>query len=275
MNYSVLMSVYKNDKPIWLYEAIFSILNNTIKPNDFVIVKDGPVTKEIDEVISRLKKENPGIFNIVALEINMGLGPALNRGILACKNNLIARIDADDISDDKRIEKQLKIFEKFDVDICGTMAKEFKDDINNVCGLATFPVEHNEIVSYAKKRNPFCHPSIMFKKDAVIKAGNYQACHLCEDYDLWIRMITSGSKCYNIDEYLHYWRVSDDFYKRRSGVKYLKSILSFLKKIYKNGFLTRKEYYNAVIIRSLVYLMPNKFRKFIYKHFLRKKAVDD
>ncbi len=109
MNYSVLMSVYKNDNPVWLHEAILSILNNTIKPNDFVIVKDGPVTKEIDEVISSFQAKNPDVFNIVALEKNMGLGPALNKGILACKNNLIARIDADDISDEKRIEKQLKI----------------------------------------------------------------------------------------------------------------------------------------------------------------------
>ena len=114
MNYSVLMSVYKNDNSVWLHEAILSILNNTIKPNDFVIVKDGPVTKEIDEVISSFQAKNPDVFNIVALEKNMGLGPALNKGILACKNNLIARIDADDISDEKRIEKQLKIFEKLD-----------------------------------------------------------------------------------------------------------------------------------------------------------------
>lgn len=275
MNYSVLMSVYRKDDPIWLHEAIFSILNSSLKTNDFVIVKDGPVTKEIENVINDFQKEYKGIFNIIELKKNVGLGPALNKGVLACKNELVARIDADDISCKDRTLKQIKVFENNDIDICGTMAKEFKENISNICGLAEFPKTHEDIVKYAKKRNPFCHPSVMFKKSAVLKAGNYQSCHLCEDYDLWIRMINSGSKCYNIDEYLHYWRVSDDFYKRRSGFKYLKSILTFFNRQYKNGFLNIFEYLNAVFVRTIVYLMPNKLRGFIYKKFLRKKAYND
>lgn len=275
MNCSVLMSVYKNDNPMWLSEAIESILNNTVKTNDFVIVKDGPVTSEIDKIINEYKTKYPNIFNIITLNENVGLGLALNQGVLNCKNDLIVRIDADDISDKHRIEKQLAVFKNSNVDICGCMAKEFKENINEICGYATFPVEHEEIVKYAKKRNPFCHPSVMLKKDAVIKAGNYRKCHLCEDYDLWIRMIMNGSICYNLNDYLHYWRVSDDFYKRRSGIKYLKSILSFLKNLRKNNFLSAKEYYSAVVVRSTVYLMPNNFRMFIYKNFLRKKKEND
>lgn len=275
MNYSVLMSVYRKDNPIWLREAIFSILNSSLKTNDFVIVKDGPVTDEIENVINEFKSEFSDIFNIIELKKNVGLGPALNKGVLACKNELIARIDADDISCKDRTLKQIKVFENNDIDICGTMAKEFKENTSNICGLAEFPKTHEDIVKYAKKRNPFCHPSIMFKKSAVLKAGNYQACHLCEDYDLWIRMIETGSKCYNIDEYLHYWRVSDDFYKRRSGFKYLKSILTFFSKQYKNGFLNIFEYLSAVFVRTIVYLMPNKLRGFIYKTCLRKKVYND
>lgn len=271
MNYSVLLSVYKNDNPKWLEEAIQSILNQTIKTNDFVIVKDGPVTEEINKIINKYKQLAP--INIVNLKENMGLGLALNKGIKACKNNLIARIDADDISKPNRIEKQLLEFKKNgNLSIVGTMAFEFKGSIKNIVSKVNFPLTNQEIKKYAKKRNPFCHPSVMLKKDSVLKAGNYRDFHLCEDYDLWIRMISLDMQCLNINEYLHYWRVGDDFYKRRSGIKYLKSILKFLKLQKDNKFLTKFEYYKAVIIRSIVYLMPNCLRKFIYKNFLRNKV---
>lgn len=273
MNYSVLMSVYIKDNPLWLEEAILSIFNQTIPTNNFVIVKDGPLTKELDQILTKYQKQYPETIKIIPLEKNVGLGLALNRGITECENELIARIDSDDISKPNRIEEQLKLFVKDkELSMVGTLATEFKDDINDICGYATFPETNDAIISYAKKRNPFCHPSVMFKKQAVLQAGNYQSCHLCEDYDLWIRMIQNHNKCYNIQEYLHYWRISDDFYKRRSGMKYLKSILAFLKRQYKNKFLSRKEYYSAVIIRSIVYLIPNKLRAFIYKNFLRKKS---
>lgn len=273
MKYSVLMSVYKKDNPLWLEEAIISILNQTVLTNDFVIVKDGPLTKELDNVLEKYKNQYSNIIKLIQLEKNVGLGLALNQGVINCKNNLIARIDSDDISSPNRIEKQLQVFkENKDIAMVGTLAIEFKDDINNVCSYANFPEKSEDIIKYAKKRNPFCHPSVMFKKESIISAGNYQECYLCEDYDMWIRMIKNNEKFYNIQEYLHYWRVSDDFYKRRSGLKYLKSILSFFKRQYKNMFLSKKEYYSAVIIRTTVYLMPNSLRTFIYKNFLRKKA---
>ena len=113
----------------------------------------------------------------------------------------------------------------------------------------------------------------MFKKEDVLAVGNYRSFHLCEDYDLWVRMIMADMECVNINEYLHYWRISEDFYKRRSGIKYLKSILRFLKLQYQNEFLSAGEYYKSVVIRSTVYLMPNFLRSFIYKTFLRKKAL--
>lgn len=272
MKYSVLMAVYKNDTCQWLEEAIISILNQTVKTDDFVIVKDGPLTAELDSVIDKYKKILP--INVVSLETNMGLGIALNKGVLACKNSLIARIDSDDISACNRVEKQLKMFSENDnLSICGTMAKEFIGSVDNVTSYATFPLTDDDIKKYARKRNPFCHPSVMFKKEDVLCVGNYRNFHLCEDYDLWVRMIMAGMNCCNINEYLHYWRTSSDFYKRRSGIKYLKSILRFLKIQYKNKFLSKGEYCEAIVIRTIIYLIPNSLRGFIYKNFLRKKAV--
>lgn len=265
------MSVYKNDNPEWLRSAIESILNQTIKTDDFVIVCDGPLTRKLMGVISKYQKANSSI-KVLKLKENVGLGLALNRGILECKHKLIARIDSDDISFPNRMEEQLKVFKQDkNLSVVGTMALEFVDSVDNLKGYATFPETTEEIIRYAKKRNPFCHPSVMFKKKSVLDAGNYQDCHLCEDYDLWIRMCLNDCKFYNIQRPLHYWRVSENFYKRRGGFKYLKSILSFLKKYYDYGFFSRKEYYSAVIIRSIVYLMPNFFRAFVYRNFLRKK----
>lgn len=272
MSYSVLMAVYRLDNPEWLREAIESILSQTVKTDDFVIVKDGPVTDELDEVLN-FYQERYEFIRIISLEKNMGLGLALNRGVLECKNQLIARIDSDDMSEAIRMEKQLQMFrDNPNLAMVGTLAVEFSEDIKKPTGYAIFPETSLEIREYAKKRNPFCHPSMMLRKDKVMAVGNYQSCHLCEDYDLWVRMIQAGCEGYNIQEKLHYWRVSPDFYKRRSGIKYLKSILVFLKRQYENNFLNRGEYYRAVITRSIVYLMPNGLRSFVYRNFLRKKV---
>ena len=274
MNYSVLMSIYIKDNPKWLDESINSILNQTVKTNDFVIVKDGPITIELAEVINKYTSLYPNVFNIIAMKENVGLGPALNKGLLSCKNELVARMDSDDIAKNNRIEKELEIFKNNkDVDIVGTNAIEFIDDINNIIDYAVFPETNSEIYKYAKWRNPFCHPSVMFKKSKVIEAGNYQECHLCEDYDMWVRLIQNNCICYNVQEVYLYWRVGTDFYKRRSGIKYTKSILSFLRKQYKSGFLTFYEYIKASIVRSVGYMIPNRLRGFIYKRFLRQKEV--
>lgn len=273
LNYSVLMSIYHKEKPEFFKESIESMLKQSVKTNDFVIVCDGPLTKELDDIIKNFVKKNKNIFNIVRLEKNMGLGLALNKGILACKNEYIARMDTDDIAASNRIEKQLEfLINHKDIDMIGCSALEFQDNIDNIIDKAVFPLTDDEIKKYAKSRNPFCHPSVMFKKSKVIEAGNYESFHLVEDFDLWVRMILNGCKFANLSESYLYWRVGQDFYKRRSGLKYAKSILRFLKKQYKRGFLNRKEYYKACIIRTIVYLMPNKLRELIYKNVLRKKV---
>ena len=271
-NYSVLMSVYYKEKPEWLRESIESILNQTIMTNDFVIVKDGKLTKELNDIISEYCKKYPDILNIIELENNVGLGPALAIGVKACKNELIARMDSDDISIKERCEKQLnKYKEDPELDIVGSSIAEFIDNTNNIQAYRILPETDEEIKKFARRRNPFGHPSVMLRKSKVLEAGNYRSYYLVEDYDMWIRMIEHGAKCYNFQEILVFMRISEDFYKRRGGLKYLKSILKFKREQLHNGFYSKKDFIVSSCAHIIMCLMPNKIRDLLYRKVLRKK----
>lgn len=274
--YSVLMSVYYKEKPEWLDYSIDSMLKQTIFPDEFVLVEDGPLTPELDSVVEKYVKKYPKLFNIVKIKKNGGLGPALKKGVEACSNEYIARMDSDDYSVPNRIEKQFEIFKKDpELGLVGTNVSEFINNIDNVVCDVILPEKNNEIIKFSKKRNPFRHPSVMFKKSDVLKAGNYREYYLCEDYDMWVRMIRSGCKCYNIQEILVYMRISEDFYKRRGGIKYLKSINRFKKEQFKLGYFTRAEYLKSIIPHAVVCLMPNFMRDWIYRNLLRKKNKNE
>lgn len=270
-NYSVLMSVYKKENAKWFEEAIESMINQTIRTNDFVIVKDGPLTQELEDVIKKYDEKYPQIFNIIDLKENVGLGLALKTGIEKCKNEYIARMDSDDFSIPERCEKQLKKFEEEpELDIIGSSIAEFIDDIKNVQAYRILPETNEEIQKFARRRNPFGHPSVMFKKSKVMEAGNYRSYYLCEDYDMWTRMIEKNAICYNFKEILVYMRISEDFYKRRGGIKYLKSILKFKKEQYDKGFYSKKDFIISSFAHIIMCLLPNKLRDFLYRKILRK-----
>lgn len=268
--YSVLMSVYFKDNSQWLKESIESMLNQTIMPDEFVIVKDGKLNIELDNIISGYVLKYPDIFKIISLEKNQGLGPALAVGIEQCKNEWIARMDSDDISKKDRIEKEYNIIKNRDVDIVGSSIAEFIENIENVKAIRKLPETDAEIKKFAKRRNPFGHPSVILRKSKVIEAGNFRSYYLCEDYDMWVRMIEKDAKCYNIQENLVYMRISEDFYKRRGGIKYLKSILKFKKEQYNKGFFSFKDFLITSGASFLVCLAPNQIREKFYKKILRK-----
>ena len=269
--YSVLMSVYYKENPEWLRISIDSMLNQTVFPSEFVLVEDGPLTEELNRVIGKYEKKYKNLFKIIKLEKNQGLGPALKIGVENCSNEYIARMDSDDYSVPERVEKELLIFKKIpELGMVGTNVVEFIDTPQNIISYVILPETNNEIIKFSKKRNPFRHPSIMFKKAAILGAGNYREYYLCEDYDMWLRMIRAGCQCYNIQEILTYMRISKDFYKRRGGIKYLKSINKFKKEQVKVGYFTKLEYFKSIIPHAIVCLMPNFMRDIIYKKFLRK-----
>lgn len=275
--YSVLMSVYKKDNPIWLKISIDSMLNQTIKTNDFVLIEDGELGKELEEVILEYEKKYSDIFHVIRNAENKGLGLALAQGVLAAKNEWIARMDSDDYSKKDRIEKQLSIIENANgnIDIIGSNIAEFMNDIENIISYRALPESDEEIKRFAKRRNPFGHPSVMLKKSTVLKAGNFRTYYLCEDYDMWIRMFQKNAKGYNIQEDLVCMRISDDFYKRRGGIKYLKSILKFKTEQLKNGFYGFTDFFISSLASIITCMLPNVIRDYIYKNFLRNKYKDD
>lgn len=222
-NYSVLMSVYNKEKPEYLSQAIESMLDQTIRPNEFVIIKDGKLTDELNSVIEKYQKTNTDLFHIIENQENLGLGKSLAIGVQACKNEYIARMDSDDISKKDRCEKELKVLnDNKEIDVVGSMTLEFIDEISNIISYRKMPETNEQICNYAKKRNPCVHPSIMMKKSKVLSVGNYRDYLYFEDYDLWIRMIENGCKFYNIQEVLLYTRIDDNFYKRRGRSKLFK-----------------------------------------------------
>ena len=271
-NYSVLMSVYYKERPEWLDYSIESMMNQTVVTNEFVLVEDGPLTDELYEVIYKYQKKYPKIFKIIKIKKNGGLGPALERGIKECTNEFIARMDSDDYSLPNRIEEQFKIYEKYpELGLVGTNVEEFEGSIENVNCHVILPEFQDDIYKFSKKRCPFRHPSLLYKKSAVLKAGNYREFYLCEDYDLYVRMLSSGCKCYNIQTPLVYMRIGSDFYKRRGGWKYMKTILRFKNEQLKTGYFSLFDYLRSTIPHIIVCLLPNGLRDWIYRNLLRKK----
>lgn len=270
--YSVLMSVYFKEEPANLKFSIDSMLNQTIKPLEFVLVKDGKLTRDLDSVIEMYVKKYPGLFNIVSINENVGLGPALKIGIENCHNEFIARMDSDDYSIPTRIEKEFEIFEQFpDLSLVGSNVEEFEGDINHVIASVILPEKQEEIFKFSKRRCPFRHPSLLYKRSSVLKAGNYRKYYLCEDYDLYTRLLQINCKCYNIQEPLVYMRISSDFYKRRGGIVYLKSILKFKKEQLSTGFFSKADYVKSTVPHVIVCLLPNFLRDWVYRNLLRNK----
>ena len=270
-NYSVLMSVYSKEKSEYLRQAMESIQAQTAPTSDFVLVCDGPLTPELDAVISVKQQEIGDTLNVVRLSENGGLGKALNEGIKHCKNELIARMDSDDIAYPDRCEKQLAVFEAHpEVSLCSGTVEEFTTSPEVVDARRVPPKTNAEIVEFAKKRNPFNHPCVMYRKSAVEAVGSYQDFYLLEDYYLWLRMLMAGNQGYNIQEPLLHMRAGSEMYKRRAGWKYAKTQRRLFRFMRDSGFISEGQCLKSCLLRSASALAPNGLRKFMFKKVLRK-----
>lgn len=269
--YSVLMSVYVKEKPEYLRQSMESIWNQTVLTNDFVLVCDGPLNAELDAVIEEMQEKFTERLNVVRLEKNGGLGNALNMGIKYCKNELVARMDSDDIAYPDRCERQLKVFaDKPEVSICSGIVEEFSVNSKIVEARRVPPETQEEIIEFAKSRNPFNHPCVMYKKFAVESVGSYQDFYLLEDYYLWLRMLFAGYEGYNIQEPLLHMRAGSEMYKRRAGWKYAKTQRNLFMFMRHRGFISQGQYMKSVVIRSGSALAPNWMRRFMFEKVLRK-----
>ena len=269
--YSVLMSVYHKEKPEYLKQAIASIQAQTLPTDDFVLVCDGPLNDALDAVIAKKQQEMGKTLNVVRLAKNGGLGNALNEGIKHCKNELVARMDSDDIAYPDRCEKQIAVFyTHLEVSICSGIVEEFTSTPDVVDAKRVPPEAHEEIVEFAKKRNPFNHPCVMYKKSAVEAVGSYQDFYLLEDYYLWLRMLMAGYQGYNIQESLLHMRAGSDMYLRRAGWKYAKTQERLFGFMRDKKFISNGQYIKSCVIRSGSALAPNWLRKLMFEKVLRK-----
>lgn len=269
-SYSVLLSIYKNEKVDFFIQAIDSLLAQTIPPEQIVLVRDGTVYEELQIAIDRYVDHHPDLFTYLPLEQNGGLGNALRYGLPFCRNELVGRMDTDDISVPDRFEKQLAFMEEnADVDIVGGNIAEFVSEPTKIADFRVVPQTHEEISKLLQSRSPFNHVTVVFKKSALEKVNSYESFYLFEDWYLWVKMYLSGAKFANINAVLVNVRISD-MASRRGGMKYYRSCVRLLKFMKKNRVIGFGKYMKSRIVRFCGYvLLPNKMREWAYKKFLR------
>ncbi len=272
INFSVLMSVYKKEKPEYLKFALDSVIKQTLAPTEIVLVKDGPLTDSLNEVIKDYQTKH-SFFKVIELKKNVGLGKSLNEGMRHCSFDFVARMDTDDCCEQKRFEKQFSVLtKKPELDVIGSCIHEYDEDLNNIMSTRSVPETDSEIKNYMKKRNPLNHVSIIYRRDKVLAAGGYIDCPYFEDYYLWCRMAKNGCIFYNIQEPLVKVRAGAGMIKRRGGFSYIKKAIYFEKEILKLRTIGLPRFFYNSFVRMVVALFPSNLRQIFYLKRLRKNG---
>lgn len=268
LQYSFLMSVYKKESPDSLSMSIDSMLNQTYAPEQIVIVKDGCLTEQLDSVISDYERRYDNLFTVVGYEENRGLAYALNFGLLACRNEFVARMDSDDYSVSTRCEKQIYEFEKDqDLVLIGTNMQFFDETIDKLSSdIRSYPADDEDIRKALRRYSPFCHPSVMFKKSEVLACGGYdETLRRRQDIDLFSRLIVHNrKKAKNIQEPLLLFRRDDSYYKRNKNIESCNNRIAVQKKIYKRGDCRLIDYLYVWAIMTASKLVPDKLYAALY-----------
>lgn len=273
MRFSVLMSVYKNDDPCFLRQSLASIYDDqTKRPDEIVVVFDGPLTSELYKVLDDFRVEKEGIVFYYPQETNKGLGEALRIGTEHCTGDYIFRMDSDDISHPMRFEKQIAYIEANpQIDVLGTDIAEFYTSTDETdMRIRRCPAFHADIVKMAKKRNPMNHVSACIKKTSLLKCGGYESILLLEDYYLWLKMIKSGFSLGNINESLVYVRIGNSFNSKRGDKTRIAGWRVLQKYMIKMGLINRFEAFANMVYIHVFTCCPGWFRKTLYDVFLRK-----
>lgn len=260
------MPVYYKDDPIFFEKALHSVFTEqTVKPNEIVIVVDGPVGEGLQFIIDKWKNSKSELVTICQLPCNVGLGKALQIGLKICKFELVARMDSDDVSRHDRFELQLS---RFLADpalvVCGSNISEFVDDFEASISERKLPESSIDIANFALHRNPMNHPSVMFKRAQVIEVGGYLDMAFFEDYYLWIRCIMAEFPLHNVQQNLVFMRGGKAQLLRRSGINYAKHEFMFLNSIREIGFLSFSRFLALVLLRCSIRLAPVFLVKKIY-----------
>lgn len=272
--FSVLLSVYNKEYPSFLDQALLSLYNQTLRPSEVVIVKDGILSDELNNIIDQWSKKW-SIIKSIQLANNVGLGEALKIGCNNCSYEIIARMDSDDLAMKERFEKQLKFLdENPGISVVGSWISEFEISPELIKGIRKLPTEPDRVRSFAKFRDPLNHMTVVFRKSKVIEAGGYIAFYYNEDYYLWVRLLMNNSSIANIPECLVNVRVGKEMLKRRGGFKYLYHEIKLEWIFYKIGFINLLILIYNVLIRIVVRLSGVHIRFLIYKYLLRVKYLN-
>lgn len=272
--FSVITSIYKNDNPEFVRVALDSMLiNQTVRPTEIVLVRDGLVPEVFDKLLNEYEARYPEVFNIIRLNQNGGLGKALKLGVESAKYDIVARMDSDDICLPNRFELQLQYMETHpECDIIGGQMTEFIGEPSNIVGKRIVPESNEDIYNYMKGRCALNHVTVMFRKDSILKVGNYQDWFWNEDYYLWVRMMMNKCVFANLSDVLVNVRSGEDQYARRGGMKYFKSEEGIQRLMLDNKLINQWEYSVNVAKRLIVQLLlPNWLRGWVFRTFARKK----
>ena len=277
MTFSVSICVYNKDNVEYFKDALQSIINQSLLPSQIVLIIDGPINSKLEEVIDSFKKDTLQLnieFNPIYLKQNVGHGEARRVSIEKATHELVALMDADDLSRYNRFEKQIDVFRSDDtLSIVGGQIMEIAHATKREISIRKVPLEDKEIKEYMKQRCPFNQVSVMFKKSDVIEAGNYVDFYHNEDYYLWVRMYLIGCKFQNIPEVLVDVRINEEFYNRRGGWRYFLSELKLQKIMYKNSIISLVRFmFNSSVRFILQVVLTDSIRGFIFKKLFRKKV---
>lgn len=271
MNFSVVMSVYKKDKLDFLKLAFDSLINQTLRATEIIIVVDGELPKEIEGYLGVISNQYDEV-KVLFQEENKGLANALNIGISAANYSIIARMDADDICFSDRFEKQINYLINNNIDVLGGQMLEFEVDKNSIISKREVPLDHDSIVKRMKFLNPFSHPTMIFKKEVFTKLGGYNVNVFPEDYDFFVRAYLNGFKLLNIEDYVLYYRLGYDvssMFNRRRGLKFAKNEYKLYKNFYSLGFYNFFEFLFYSITKIPIRLLPTKIFKIVYNTLTR------
>lgn len=263
--FALLLPVHAGDIADYVRLAFRSAVDEqTLRPDQVVLVQDGPVPAPVADCIAELRATSPVPVTFVQLEHNLGLGPALDAGLAASEHDVVARMDSDDISMPHRFAVQLPLISA-GADIVGAGLLEIGADVTDVVGRRTPPSDPDDIVRYAHIHDPFNHPTVVYRRGAVLAAGGYGDLPLMEDYWLFARMLAGGARPANVPEPLVYYRVGAGAYQRRGGRSLLRSELALQRRLLADGFTTRGQYVRNVVVRGGYRLLPWWVRRAVYR----------
>ena len=274
IKFTVLVPVYAKEKAENFKLALDSILNQTLFPNEILIIEDGKLGEDLEAIVEKVEKQYSDIVRVIRLEMNIGIGKVRALGVEECKYEWLAFMDSDDISLPDRFEKQITYIKQHpDIDMLGGQVTEFDTTPDNIISKRIMPLEHNEIYEFAKFRNPMNNVSIMFKKSLALKIGNYKIDYGFEDYEFIVRYLFNGYKVENIPDILVNVRSGQWMMNRRQGLEYFfKYEYVCMKAFWDMGFINYWEFLRNVLLKFPLRVMPNWMRNLIYKKVLREKV---